>query len=107
MSKRKRVKKGYFYYKVMGVLSKTPPNVSPTSFVINGSCYEEWLIGNMKKKIVKKGKACGTIIPEDHLGLKKFLEKLPLGTKVIFEELAKRDGDKLFSRSFSIKTLRN
>lgn len=86
--------------KAIGVLEKTEPNRTPTQFVVNGRVNEKWSTNG--KVETRKGKSC--LIPEKIEKSTNFLDKIPLGTRVIFTESAHRSG-KLYKHSFSIKVV--
>ncbi|HEY4507178.1 MAG TPA: hypothetical protein VJH71_03435 [Candidatus Paceibacterota bacterium] len=100
MAKRKDAIDGWYTYTATGVLEKTEPNRTPTQFVVNGVVNEKW--STHGKVETRKGKSC--LIPEKIEKSSNFLDKIPLGTKIIFTESAHRSG-KRYKHSFSIKVV--
>ncbi len=88
-------------YTVTGVLAKTPADRKPEQFLVNGRIKERWSINGRSQSRNSKGEILVPLALQD---LNRFLEKVPLGTKVIFEESDKVIGGQLFTRTYSVKT---
>lgn len=101
MAKRRGDKAGWYNYTVTGIFEKTPPNRTPTQFIVNGHASEQWCVNG--KKEARSGKS-SVLIPTNIEKSSNFFDKIPLGSKVKFRESSTRNG-RLYKHNFSIEVL--
>lgn len=101
MATKSKNDSGWYVYTVTGIFEKTPPNQTPTQFLVKGQSTEQWCING--KKEARKGKG-SVLIPTNIEKSSNFFDKIPLGSRVKFREASTRNG-KLYKHSFSIEVL--
>ncbi len=92
-----------FKYTVKGKLGKTPPNQTPTQFVVVGESTEECRENG--KITVDRQNVRGEVLFPHNIENSGFLENIPLGSDIVFEESGIRVSGKKFVRSFSVEVL--
>ncbi len=84
-----------------GKLGTTPPNQTPTQFIIDGESTEE-CEKNGKVTVDRRNVKGGVIVPQE-IESTGFLDDVPLGSIIVFEESGTRVSGKKFFRSFSVE----